>query len=419
MKTKPTFEELEKRIKDLESKLEEVENNRSDLDISEHNFVVSKLNDYEKRSHVWLENSPVCTKILDTDFNLQYMSCAGIDALKIDNINEYYGKSYPLIFFPDLFKETMMERLDKVKNTGEIVTHEALLRSTEGEELWFLSTLLPVNHDDGTLDYIMVVSTEITDRKLAEEKLMNINAELIVAKENAEKSDQLKSAFLANMSHEIRTPMNGILGFLNLLNETELTKSKVNKYISIINSSGERLLDTVNNIIEISKIESGDVEVINEEIDIHEVLKYYHGFFQPETKLKGLQFDLKSVNENKKLIVNIDKVKLDSIITNLIKNAIKFTDSGRIDFGYNVINNRLKFFVKDTGRGILKERFEAIFDRFVQGDLTRTRGHEGSGLGLSICKAYIEMLGGDIWLESEVDEGSTFFFTIPINNEIA
>ncbi len=236
------------------------------------------------------------------------------------------------------------------------------------------------------------------------------------AKQKAEESDKLKSAFLANMSHEIRTPMNGILGFLDLLKEPDLSEESKSEYISIVNKSGERLLNTINDIIEISKIESGQLQLNFSEVNISEVMDYHYQFFRQQTDEKELTFRIIKQVQKEGAVVITDKHKIDGILTNLIKNAIKFTTKGSIEFGNYIKDNILVFFVKDTGPGIPEEKIDAIFGRFIQGDLSPyTRSYEGSGLGLSIVKAYIELLNGKIWVESEVHKGSTFYFSIPYN----
>lgn len=244
---------------------------------------------------------------------------------------------------------------------------------------------------------------------------------LIIARENAEESDRLKSAFLANMSHEIRTPMNGILGFAELLKLPNLSGEKQKEFINLIGKSGERMLNTIDDLINISKLESGQTKVTYSNTDIEEMMSYMYGFFRPEADKKGLKLSCSSTPENAKTVINTDKEKVYAILTNLIKNAIKFTKTGSVEFGYNfntdIIPSELQFYIKDTGIGITQNKHKSVFDRFVQGDLSLNRGYEGSGLGLSISKAYVEMLGGKIWLESEPDVGTQFFFTIPANVE--
>ena len=253
-------------------------------------------------------------------------------------------------------------------------------------------------------------------------KRKKIELEIIKEKEHAEENDRLKTAFLANMSHEIRTPMNGILGFAELLKEPDLSGEKQEEYIKIIEMSGARMLSTINDIIEISKIESGQMEVNFKETNINEQVKYLYSFFNPEAERKGMQLHFINALPDNEAIFKTDPDKLYGILTNLIKNAIKFSEKGSIDFGYDVIQEKdakfLRFFVRDTGIGIHKDRLDAIFERFVQADISNSRAFQGSGLGLSISRAYVERLGGKIWVESELGKGSVFYFTIPYKPEL-
>jgi signal transduction histidine kinase/ActR/RegA family two-component response regulator len=241
--------------------------------------------------------------------------------------------------------------------------------------------------------------------------------ELLRAKEHAEESDRLKSAFLANMSHEIRTPMNGILGFAGLLKEPGLSGEEQQKYIRIIEKGGARMLNIINNIVSISKIESGIIEVVNMESNINEQIEYICTFFKPEAEAKGMKLSYKNALSSEESVLITDCEKLFAILTNLVKNAIKYTDKGLIEFGYEKKGDYLEFFVKDTGIGIPKNRQKAIFERFIQADIVDKMARQGAGLGLSISKAYVEILGGEIWLESDEGNGSTFYFTLPYNVE--
>jgi PAS domain S-box-containing protein len=249
------------------------------------------------------------------------------------------------------------------------------------------------------------------------QRIKKINEELEISKEKAEESDRLKSVFLANMSHEIRTPMNGIIGFASLLKRPELSGEKQTQYIKIIENSGKRMLSTLNELIDISKIEAGQVTINNEHTNINVQLRNLFDFFFREANEKGLCLTLQKKLSTEDSILYTDKEKIYAILTNLIKNAIKYTKKGGIDIGYNVVGQTIEFFVKDTGTGISKERQNVIFDRFVQADLSPSNPYEGVGLGLAISRAYVKMLGGKIWLESEVGQGSTFYFSVPYHHE--
>ncbi len=254
--------------------------------------------------------------------------------------------------------------------------------------------------------FLSGVAQDITDRKLAE-------IELLKAKLRAEESDRLKSAFLANMSHEIRTPMNGILGFTGLLKEPKLTGDEQQEYIGIIEKSGIRMLNIINDIISISKVEAGQVEISFSRTNIKEQLEYIYTFFKPEATQKGIQLSNRNALQDSESIIETDREKVYAVLTNLVKNAIKFTPEGTIVLGCERKDRYLSFYVSDTGPGIRADQKELIFERFRQGSELLTRNYEGAGLGLSISKAFVEMLGGRIWVESEVGKGSVFHFTIP------
>jgi len=255
---------------------------------------------------------------------------------------------------------------------------------------------------------------DITERK-------NSEIELKIAKEKAEESDRLKSAFLANMSHEIRTPMNGILGFAELLKTPGLNGEKQQEYINIIEKAGDRMLNIINDIVSISKLESGLIDLNIRELNVNEQIEYIYSFFKPAIEAKKLSFSFENPLAFKDAVLNTDREKLFYILSNLVKNSIKFTTSGFIEIGYYLHHDKngakerttLVFYVKDSGIGIPNDRQEAIFERFVQADIADKNAYQGAGLGLSISKAYVEMMGGRIWVISEEGIGSTFYFALP------
>jgi PAS domain S-box-containing protein len=284
---------------------------------------------------------------------------------------------------------------------------EKRFKRKDNSILWAEISVSGIKDENNKVVKAIGIVIDITERKKAIE-------ELIIEKEHAEQSDRLKSAFLANMSHEIRTPMNGILGFTELLKDPKLGEAEQKQYIEIIERSGDRMLNIINDLINISKVESGQMEISIGETNINSQLDYLYTFFKPEATKKGLHLEVKNQLNLKDSIIKTDREKIYAILTNLVKNAIKFTNAGSIEFGYIVKGKFMEFYIKDTGKGIPKNKKELVFERFRQAHESNAVGNnEGSGLGLTISKAYVEMLGGKIWLESEEGKGSTFYFTIP------
>ncbi|MCX6153561.1 MAG: PAS domain S-box protein [Candidatus Kapabacteria bacterium] len=268
---------------------------------------------------------------------------------------------------------------------------------------WINSPLIDTN---GIKIGVASFAIDITERKLAEEAL-------VIAKAKAEESDRLKTAFLQNMSHEIRTPLNGILGFSTLLQYDDITRDEINEYTNIILQSGKRLMETVGNVLDISKIETGQIELQNKSFSINSLLSDLFTFFAPNANENDVDLEYHAELNDENSMMMSDEIKINQILTNLINNALKFTSKGRVDFGYKLKDNFIEFYVRDTGIGIPEESKNRIFVRFAQVNLAITRGYEGTGLGLSICKGLVELLGGNIWFDSEVNKGTTFFFTLP------
>ncbi len=309
---------------------------------------------------------------------------------------ELIGKRVKELF--GIVEDTWLKAYESVDKTGEPVYLEEY-----GEELdkhYQISAWKTEDH------FVAIIFMDITNRKKDE-------LALIAAREDAKKSDRLKTAFLANMSHEIRTPMNGILGFASLLNDAKTSQKEMKEYANIIQLSGTRMLNTINDIIDISKIESGLMTVHLDGSNINSQIDYLSTFFKPQIEAKGLHLKTTSTLSKQDALIYSDREKIYSILTNLTKNAIKNTYTGSIEMGYTKKDDFIEFYVKDTGTGIAKNAQKDIFDRFIQIENFDRKIVEGTGLGLAISKAYVEMLGGTLWVESTVNVGSKFFFTIP------
>ena len=294
--------------------------------------------------------------------------------------------------------------------------YEFRMQQKDGSWKWVSSKGKIVESDDqGSALRAIGILQDITDQKHLENKLKQsneeyqilneelsssierikqINTELLKAKEKAEESDRLKMVFLANLSHEIRTPMNGILGFADLLKNNRVSSKVQKTYLTVIEQSGQRMLKLIEDLIDISKIEAGQVEIKYEQTNINQLIDKLFNFFMLQAEQEGLRLIRRKSLANRESNILTDSVKLEQVLSNLINNAFKFTYSGSIDFGYDVSGAELLFWVKDTGKGIPDEMKELIFDRFRQADTSAYRAEEGSGLGLSICKAYVELMGG-------------------------
>ncbi|MDO8930632.1 MAG: ATP-binding protein, partial [Bacteroidota bacterium] len=239
--------------------------------------------------------------------------------------------------------------------------------------------------------------------------------ELIIAKEKAEESDRLKSAFLANMSHEVRTPLNNIIGFSELLTDPYFEEEHKNEFITHIITNGNNLLSIISDIMDISKIESGEIKIRNSQINLLKFISDVEANFSFKAKEKNIELKLSIPENDEGTIIVADTDRLSQVMNNLIGNALKFTSEGKIEIGYQPKGKMVEFFVHDTGIGIPAEFHDHIFKRFRQVEGEKTRKYGGNGLGLAITKNLVELMGGKIRLESKVGEGSKFYFTMPGN----
>ena len=321
---------------------------------------------------------------------------------------EILGKPAAELYVNPADRTTLIEILSK---HGEIWDFETRIKTKQGNVKYASLNAHLIYNKKGEPSGIEGSLRDVTDRKLVEQ-------ELIAAKEKAEESDRLKTAFLHNISHEIRTPMNSIVGFAELINDPEIPAGQRMEFTDIIVKSSNHLLSIITDIVSIATIEAGQEKVFEREVNLNSIFFLVYEQFLPEAKKKNISLSLAPLLPDHEVLIHSDETKLIQIISNLIGNAIKFTKEGYVQFGYQIDEaedkeNMLRFFVEDTGIGIPINMQEEIFDRFRQVENATKRNYGGSGLGLSISKAYVELLGGKMWLVSELGVGSGFYFTIP------
>lgn len=410
-------------------------------DISERIKTENEIRKSEEKYRLLFKLLPYGGEIVDTKGVITDISPGTAKMLNYKK-EELIGKHLSEIIHP---KDMLMykHKFPKLMK-GKVQTVQLRLIKKDGSEISVIRTGQPIKNDKGEVEYILTLSVDITDRKKAEEnllaknqeieaqneeyitlneelketgrKLLELNDELVLAKEKAEESNRLKSAFLANMSHEIRTPMNGILGFAQLLTLPNITKEKTKEFTDIILKSGNYLLNIINDIIDISKLDAGKFKITKSPVNLNNLLNELYTFFdsfKTEKQKNHIELILNIPKSKKDRIIYTDETRLKQILSNLINNAVKFTETGSVEFGYTIENSFLKFFVKDTGIGIPKEKLSDIFERFNQASVNTEKLYGGTGLGLSISKSCSDLLGGKIWVESQLNKGSSFYLTIP------
>lgn len=362
------------------------------------------------------EESPISVIITDPEGKIEYIN------KKFIEMTEYQFEDIigikPDYLNSNILNDEYFNKLWQIIKKGEDWYGEICSRTKSGELIWENVWIYKIVNERNEIIHFVSVKENITDLK----KLL---VDLSHAKEIAEENNQLKSAFLSNMSHEIRTPMNAIIGFSSLLDDETLTSEDRKEFIGIINKKGNDLLSLINDILDLSKLESNQLNLYFSENIInplfYDLLKLFRNLIE-STSLNDMIGNKKhlSIKIGKTLTDSVtfstDFTRINQILTNLISNAIKFTEDGEIEFGcYPENENYLLFYVKDSGIGISKDKQELIFERFQQADSNfRTRKYGGTGLGLSIAKGLVELLGGKLWVESEVNIGSTFYFDIPV-----
>ncbi|MCK5136832.1 MAG: response regulator [Bacteroidales bacterium] len=360
-----------------------------------------------------LENMPLY--IFFTDKQHRYIRVNSLMAklLRVSHPDEAAGKGNE-DFFSKRVAKKMLEDDRTVFETGEPIINRIIYFEDEGVDgFWMEKNKIPIRDERGVITMIVGIYKDVSD-------MMKIETELKNARDRAQEADRLKTSFLANMSHEIRTPMNGILGFANLLRDPDLTGEQKDLYLKHIDHSSNQLLHIIDDIIDISKIESGQLKIMNKPVRINTILdeiysSYFHRIRGDAPGQKRVAFNLKKGDESHGFTIIIDDFRLSQIINNLIGNAIKFTKEGHITFGYTIRNSRyIEFYVSDSGAGIPADKIDIIFNRFGQVSNKELYQPSGTGLGLPISKSLVKLMGGEIWVESTEKKGSTFFFTLPL-----
>ena len=299
-----------------------------------------------------------------------------------------------------------MESIEDVLKSNILKTM-VLEIPTESRIIYAETRLVPLGDNE-----VLILFRDLTRRILSEKALL-------IEKEKAEESDRLKMAFLSNMSHEIRTPMNAIIGFSELLGFPDVDDKERADFIYQIQSNGALLLNLINDILDLSKIEAGELEMHYSNFDINKILQDIYINFENEKIVRNkseIKIILERQTDIKTISIKADEYRFKQVWFNLMGNALKFTSSGTITFGYKLNESDILFFVKDTGIGIPKDKQELIFHRFRQVDDTNTRTFGGAGLGLTISRNLVEAMGGRIWVETNDQVGTIFYFTLPLND---
>lgn len=376
------------------------------VDITARKIAKQKLLESENKYRSVVENAADGILIGDAggnivDVNSSFLNMAGYEG------HDILHHHISILFDPQELKANPL-RFDLL-DLGQSVIVEREIISKTGEHI-----PIEMNSKRTSTENYLAIIRDLRERRKAEENLRGINRELKEAKEKAEESDRLKSAFLANMSHEIRTPMNGVLGFAELLKDPDLSSDNRNSYLNMIINSGQQLLHIINDVLAISKIETGQMSVFFSRIDLSSTFEDIRLFFVPFASDTRNQLSFVVDDDPACRSFECDETKVKQVLINLLNNALKFTHEGKVEFGVFREENRMCFFVKDTGIGISNADYERIFYRFFQISQSYSENSMGTGLGLSISKRLVEMMGGKISVESEPGKGSLFKFWLPV-----
>jgi len=371
------------------------------LDITERKLAEEQIKTLGKA----IEQGPSSIVITDEKGRIVFVN-KKFTSLTQYTLEEVKGKK-PRILNRGHLSDNEFDAIFETLENGETWKGEVLNRRKDKLFYWEETSISTLMNPDGTVSNFILIMNDITEKR-------QIMHDLIKSKEKAEESDRLKSAFLDNMSHEIRTPLNCIIGFSNLLIESDFKKAEIDQFARLINNSGLHMLSVINDILDVSKIEAGQEFLKKDIFSVNNLILSIRDEFLYKTQEKGLELKIDLQNSTTEIYINSDVNKVRRVLVNLVDNAIKFSKEGIIDIGLTNKEGFVQFHVKDMGIGVSEKFYHKIFDRFCQIESNFNREHGGTGLGLSISKSLVELLGGSIWLESEVGKGSIFYFTIPV-----
>ncbi len=359
-----------------------------------------------------IEQTPVSVVITDTDGTIQYVN-PGFEKATGYTRQEAIGKT-PGILNSGTQDKNYYKNLWDTILSGKNWHGEFYNKKKDGTLYWESAVIAPICDENNEIKQFVAIKEDVTNIK-------QMVKDLEIAKEKAEESDRLKTIFLANMSHEIRTPLNGILGFSSIISSGMCSSEQLEKYGKIIENSGQRLITVIDDIIDISMIQSNQLKIEQDEFDLNELLEEIYIVYksQKAAKLENIRFEMETKLTRGNSNIVSDKNRLYQILKNLLDNAFKFTESGYIKFGcYDASETEIALYVEDTGIGIEEDKTNLIFEIFRQVEEGNARKYDGSGLGLAITSGIIEKLGGEIVVQSKINKGTTFYVTLPRNGNL-
>lgn len=368
------------------------------IDNTEHNKAVENLIQERQILRTLVDNLPFPIYFIDSAGRKLIANKADLENIGCLDERDVLGKTDEELFQNEVGRRGHADNMSVLQSGIPIFDREEYFIDKKGEKRWLQTTKIPLFDSNQRISGLVGIGLDVTLQRMA--------------KLNAEESDRLKTAFLQNISHEIRTPMNSINGFLEILEDPSFSKSEKKLYANIVNKSGQRLLNTINDIIEVSKIMTSNLELQPTMVNIHSVIDECFEVFKPRMDEKGLTFRLENAVD-RALCLKIDETKLNVVLIKILENAYKFTDEGSVDLIVERSGDDLFFKVKDTGIGIDPKKRSAIYEPFYQTDYNFNKKHEGAGLGLSISHAYVALFGGKMWIESSLNIGTTVNFSIP------